>query len=271
MNIKNLIHKHPVSAYFILTFFVSWSGALIIVAPKLFSDQPVPYFDGILIFPVLLTGPLLAGIILNIVVGGKQSLRDMFSRMIKFRIPFKWYLPAVIIPPLLIVTVLLILTLVVSPAFAPNFFPFGFLFGIPAGIIEEIGWTGFAFPQLLKKNGVFKSGVVLGFLWGLWHLPVINFLGAASPHGPYLFAFAISFITAMAAIRLIMCWLYVNTKSIFIVQLMHIMSTSSLVVFGANHVSPMQEALWYGVYAIFLWIIVAIIYISRSPKIIAVI
>lgn len=269
MNIRETIHKHPVPAYFILTFFISWLGALIMIAPKLLSHQPVPTMTGILMFPVMLLGPLVAGITLNVITGGKAALSKLWSGMTRLRVPFKFYIPALIIPPLSIVIVLSLLTRFISPAFTPNFFPMGLLFGIPAGIIEETGWTGFAFPQMIKKYDAFKSAMALGFLWGLWHLPVINFLGAAAPHGSYLLAFAVSFILAMAAIRVIMCWLYINTKSIFIVQLMHIVSTSSLVVLGANHVSPIQEAIWYGLYAVFLWTIVSIIYINKPPNIIA--
>jgi hypothetical protein len=39
----------------------------------------------------------------------------------------------------------------VSADFAPNTFVMGIGFGIPAGFLEEIGWTGYAFPQMCRK------------------------------------------------------------------------------------------------------------------------
>jgi hypothetical protein len=40
---------------------------------------------------------------------------------------------------------------------------------------------------------------------------------------------------------------------------MHVSSTGSLVILGAPRVGAAQEALWYGLYGISLWVVVAII------------
>jgi membrane protease YdiL (CAAX protease family) len=42
----------------------------------------------------------------------------------------------------------------------------------PGGLLEELGWRGFALPLLLErlKNPLLAT-VVLGVLWGLWHFP----------------------------------------------------------------------------------------------------
>jgi membrane protease YdiL (CAAX protease family) len=90
----------------------------------------------------------------------------------------------------------------VSAVFAPGRFMLGIAFG-PAGLLEEIGWTGFTFPKMCTNRSPFIASVWLGLLWGLWHLPVIDFLGTATPHGRYLLPYVIAFTAVIAAIRVL--------------------------------------------------------------------
>lgn len=264
MTIKTYVQKRPVTCYFIAAFAISWLGAFLVVAPKIITGQPVPKMYGILMFPVMILGPAAAGIILTAMIEGKAGLRNLISRMIKWRVPGKWYFSLVIIP-CLILTILLFLTKFISKSYTPNFFPIGLLFGIPAGFFEEIGWTGFAFPKMQLNRSIMGSGLILGILWGLWHLPVIDFLGAANPHGPFWLPFALSFITAMAAVRMLIVWIYSNTHSALLAQLFHIISTGSLVFLGPSKVTPGQEVLWYTCYAVALWMVVLTIYLKAKP------
>jgi hypothetical protein len=61
----------------------------------------------------------------------------------------------------------------------------------------------------------------------------------------------------MTATRVLIAWMYANTKSVLLAQLMHASSTGSLVVLSPSLVTAGQEALWYGVYACALWVAVA--------------
>ena len=63
----------------------------------------------------------------------------------------------------------------------PILFLMGIAVGLVAGIFEELGWTGFAVPTLLRlRYGVLGTGLIVGVLWGAWHLP-INFWEAGLP------------------------------------------------------------------------------------------
>jgi membrane protease YdiL (CAAX protease family) len=166
-----------------------------------------------------------------------------------------------LIPPSLILAVLYNMKAFVSPIFSPGSFLLGIGFGIPAGFLEEIGWTGYAFPKMCGKLSPFGAAIVLGLLWGFWHLPVIDFLGTTTPHGRSLALYFLGFVAAMTAMRVLIGWVYINTQSVTIAQLMHASSTASLVVFSPPRITAAQEALWYLVYAFALWVTVSLVVI----------
>lgn len=252
------IWRYPATSYFLLTFSISWTAARAVAAPHLLRHEALPKLTGILMFPAMLLGPSVSGLLLTLFVAGRNGLRDLLSRMTRWKIPARWYL-VLLLPPALVLLLLNFLKVFVSPAFAPNSFWVGILFGVPAGFLEEIGWMGFAFPKLRMRRSALVAAVLLGILWGLWHLPVADFLGAASPHGPRWLPFFVSFATAMAAMRVLVCWIYTNTHSVLLAQLMHMSSTGALVIFSAPRASAGQEAAWYGAYAILLCVIVALV------------
>jgi uncharacterized protein len=250
------VGRRPLTSYFVFAFAISWSAAFAIAAPKLLHGEPIPRFSGILMFPAMLLGPVASGILMTRLLDGTAGIRKLFSSIVRMRVGMRWY-SILLLPPAAVLAVLLTLKMLVSPAFAPNHFFLGVAFGIPAGFLEEIGWTGFAFPRMQARLGTLQAGVLLGLLWSAWHLPVIDFLGAASPHGTYLPLFFLSFATAMTAMRVLIGWIYQNTQSVLLAQFMHISSTGALVIFGPFRVTPALETAWYFTYGAALWIVVA--------------
>ena len=263
------IRQHPLVAYFAVTFSVSWGAALCVALPWLTSGRALPDLAGMLMFPAMLLGPSVTGLAMTRAIDGPSGLRTLGSLLRSWRLG-RWY-AALVIPPLLVYGTLFCLQSFVSPAFAPNMFFTGVFFGIPAGYLEEIGWMGFAFEKLHARGTAFRAAVILGLMWALWHLPVVDFLGVAHPHRAYWAPFFLAFGAAMTAMRVLIVWNYVNTGSLLAAQLLHMSSTGALVVFAAPGVNAPQEVAWYALYALALWLVVAVVVriygfaLTRSP------
>jgi membrane protease YdiL (CAAX protease family) len=260
------LKRHPLSVYFGIAFLISWGGGLLVEGPRLLRGQPIGPAQTLALFPVLVVGVGLAGLALTALVDGRAGVRDLLARMGRWRVGAGWWAAALFTAPVLILLTLLALRNFVSPAFASGFFPLGLVFGLVPGLFEEVGWTGFAYPRLIQRRSPLAAAVMLGVLWGLWHLPVVDYLGAAAPHGGYWLAFFGAFVLLVAAMRVLIEWVYLNTRSLLLAQLMHASSTACLVLFGAPGVSAGQEALWYAIYGLVLWVCVALVVRAEGPS-----
>jgi len=59
-------------------------------------------------------------------------------------------------------------------------------FAIIKGPVEEFGWRGLALPLLQRKLAPFWAGLILGVIWGIWHLPA--FFMSGTQQGEWSFA-----------------------------------------------------------------------------------
>jgi membrane protease YdiL (CAAX protease family) len=256
---RSWIRRHSLLAFFGAAYGAALVALAVIGLPSLHakSGQLAP----LIMFPVMVLAVGAAGIVLTAITDGRPAVRDLVRGARRWRVRRADAL-SLLIPPACILAALLLLRALVSPAFTPNLFPVGLLFGVIAGFFEEFGWSGFAYPRMRARVGPLRGALLLGLLWGLWHLPVVDSLGAASPHGHALPEFFLAFILVLMSLRLLIAWVFTRTGSLLMAQSMHASSTGFLVVLGAAHVTSGQEALWYAVYgaalgaaAIFLWLI----------------
>lgn len=243
MKIKAFIQRHPLATYFGLVLLISYGSFVLVVGPKLLrggAEQPT---DAFLLFPIIVVGVCLVGITLTGITGGRPALRDLFARVGRWQVGAQWYAVAVLTPSVLLLAVLFLFRTLVSPVFTPKIFPLGIVFGLVPGFLEEFGWMGFAYPKMRLQRSALSAGLLLGIVWGLWHAPVVDYLGAAAPHGVYWVPFFLTFIAIVMAVRVLIVWIYSNTGSVLLAQLMHASLTVSLATFDPVGVSPAQETL----------------------------
>jgi len=84
------------------------------------------------------------------------------------------------------------------------------------GGLEEFGWRGLLLPELNKKFKLSTAALIVGLVWGLWHLPLFFINGLSQYHSDFL-----EFIINTIGLGLVLAWLYNKTNSIFICVLFH--------------------------------------------------
>jgi membrane protease YdiL (CAAX protease family) len=73
---------------------------------------------------------------------------------------------------------------------------------------EEIGWRGFLLPELLRRMNPLAASLVLGVVWGLWHLPIDLYAGFAVK-GPGAILTRIIYSIPLAVL---FTWFYLHSK-----------------------------------------------------------
>jgi membrane protease YdiL (CAAX protease family) len=155
----------------------------------------------------------------------------------------RWYAVAFLTAPLLSGAVLLALSLS-SSEYLPTVLTTsdkgalllqGIVGTFVGGIFEELGWTGFATPTLVRLHyGVLPTGIIVGVLWGVVHLPVYYWGASGDLSGVLLLAVVAANILAwFPPYRVLMVWVYNRTESLLLAMLMHGSATGSLVIFAS--------------------------------------
>ena len=221
--------------FFLLTFLISWCLWFI---PVLLG-RSIPLLRIIGTF-----APLFSALVLSALKGrwsGPEGLRELLTPLLKWRVGIRWYLFAFFTTALVAGVAIAVQiaigggkTLVWNdPAqlylIVPVFLYV--LFFSVAG--EETGWRGFALPRLQSALGPVKASLVVGFIWGIWHLPLFSMPGNFHQAIPFPL-----FVLQDVALAVVITWLYNRTGgSLLLVHLFHAASNTTL---GVLPVLPMS-------------------------------
>jgi len=151
--IKAFIKKHKVLTYYGMVFTISWGSLLLIASGPYQIPGTKEQVDRL--FPIallsLFAGPSVSGILMNGLVSGRAGLRELFSRLLQWRVAARWYAIAVLFAPLLVTAVLLALSLI-STEYLPGLITTSdkvglLVFGIAWGLIGGAGLDGIRCAQ----------------------------------------------------------------------------------------------------------------------------
>ncbi len=175
MNIRSLF------PYLAITFGLAWSifGLLI-----LFPDQLASVFGELStknpLFFAMVYSPAIAAFTLVIRTGGLRGLGRFLSRLFLWRVHWGWYVFLLAgIPILYYGGAALKGNLFGAPLPFSNWYEIvpALAFMLVLGPVEEFGWRGFALPLLQQRYAPIWAGVILGVIWGAWHLPAFFLSG----------------------------------------------------------------------------------------------
>jgi uncharacterized protein len=203
--LTDFVKRHPLIAFFVLAYALTWPLIPLVSVSPLWG------------FPALF-GPATAAIVVAAVADGRAGLKDLLGRVVRWRVGARWYAVALGLPVILALAAAglhLALGARSSIEFGGlsvlNFVVFVLIIG------EELGWRGYALPRLLARRSALAASLILGVLWGLWHLPTF-FVPGAPQHGLPITAF----LLLTVAYSVLFTWIYLHTGgSVLIATLFH--------------------------------------------------
>jgi membrane protease YdiL (CAAX protease family) len=266
MKIKNWIRSQPVASYFLMVFLIAWGGSILGLGAKFLQDDLMSLKDVVPAAIAMLGAPCLVGIAWTYICDGREGMRDLFARMKKWKVPARWYAVALIFP-LLILVVLIPLSILVTPDLSPIFFSIGIPIGLLAGFLEEIGWMGFVYPKMRLRLSVLRASIYLGLIHALWHAAA-DFLGNFNSFGMNWFLYFAAFFVFVVALRVIIAWVYENTGSLLLTQLIHASSSGFLTVLVAREYAGETWYIFYAIYAVVIWLVAGLIIIRNEKQLV---
>lgn len=219
------VQRHQLVTFFVLTYVFTWFTWGLEFSVK---DPLQTLLEILGSF-----GPAISALILTAIQRERTGVRDLLARLFLWRSGLQWYLLVLLAPFFLMMCAIGVALLArwstltpVQPerlAFLPlDFLIVALLYG-PLG--EELGWRGYALPRLLHRRSAVVSGLLLGVIWALWHLPLF-FLPGTNQHKLMLsyppLLVVTGFIIWVIASSLIFVWVFHHTHgSVLMALLLH--------------------------------------------------
>jgi membrane protease YdiL (CAAX protease family) len=174
-------------------------------------------------------GIVFASVTMTWLTVGRGAVVALLKRFLIWRVRFKWYAVALFLfPTIQFLAVMLSATIrraqvdfssiIAHEIFGPSaalpilVIPYLLFDALTNG--EEIGWRGYVLPRLQARHSALLASLIVGFLWGLWHLPRFVAPGNASSFG--------WFMVKVILESILYTWLYNNTGgSLLLTTLFH--------------------------------------------------
>lgn len=255
-----LITRYQIALFFLLTIALTWAVWIPAVIAKLHGvDSPLAPTSPL--GGLARWSPGLVAVLLTAILARRAGVKALFR--LGGRVNILWYAFAFFFEVGLFFAAKGIDTLlghsytVASPlvqvygAQAMLMLPAVILFAVPGVLAEELGWRGFALPGLQTRQGALVSSLIIGLVWGIWHIPSLVYFGTS----PLDIALA---VIGTIPLAILYTWLYNNTQgSLLLVILFHFGQQLSLNLLGS----------WPGYTdEILMWVIAIVVVVVNGPE-----
>jgi uncharacterized protein len=202
---RDIVRRHPTTTFFLLAFIITWAVWVPnVLAPDSVASTLAPFWT---------YGPATAAVIVAALTG---TVRDLGSRLVRWRVGWRWYAVVLLGPAAFYAAVGAL-----HAAFGwsgeldqPNAVGAGLIGLLPLflalaltdGLGEETGWRGFALPRMLERTGPILASLVLGVIWALWHLPLFWTVGRDAYGAPFLIM-----LVELPATSVLYTWVFQHT------------------------------------------------------------
>jgi membrane protease YdiL (CAAX protease family) len=254
--------------FFILAFGLSW---LLWLLPLLKANgwAQLPEIVGL---PGMFApfGPSIAALWLTGRQSGREGIRTLLRRGWSLDFDVRWLWPTVLLMPVVGGVTVAVMALTGQSiqwefgapwqAWVPIFFQVLLL----NALAEEFGWRGYALGRMLRRGSALKASLVLGALWGLWHLPLHLIEGTIQSAIPVY-----QFVLQQMVLAVFYTWLYNHTRgAVSVAILFHAVGN---VVGAAVPSWTTDRGRWIGfgvqvVFAIGMLVFWGPRHLSRSPE-----
>ena len=209
-----------VVAFVALAYLLSWSFwlPLALTGTIVASGRGWPtHLPGLL-------GPAIAAVLVTGVTEGRAGLAELWSRMVRWRVPWAWY-------ALVAATGALVLIPLATQQDASGADLLRYS-GAPAaglwvvlyvlvvnGFGEETGWRGYLAEHLLERHSRAVTSLIVWVVWAGWHLPMFWVVGNFRDFGA---GGTIGWLVGIGFGSVFLTWLYQEAHhSILVVALWH--------------------------------------------------
>jgi membrane protease YdiL (CAAX protease family) len=201
--------RRMLSRYFILAFGITWGvGGLGLL---IWLGRPdFPFTASNPLYYLAAYGPSIAAILVGLQFEGRPWLVARLRAFVPKVHHIGWYALVLLGGPLLTIaaSVMLGSPLPKVAAIGSAFGGLPFMLFKDAGPLgEELGWRGLALPVMLRLWKPLNAAIVLGVIWGFWHLPTFFISTLSQSHLWFPL-----FVVNSTSLSILMTWLYRRTN-----------------------------------------------------------
>ena len=255
----NKTKDNSLKAYFFIAFLIPIVAVMLVTWKEGLQTGLVTTQISALALVVILSmvhAPTIAAVVMVFKDDGFDGIRNLFRQLKFWRFPLKWYMAALLVFPTAILAGLFTMTVFSSrytPVFSLTILAVG---TIISPLWEEIGWTGYATPRMLKRYSPLKTGIYLGVIHLFFHLAA-DYWGAGVFYGKLYPAHLLLWMVGLIVLRVIILWIYIRTKSLVLGWLTHVSYTCGQIMLVPLALTAVKTILWNATFVLVLLLLLA--------------